>query len=66
MDRTEKCVYQGFEMFGANSGQPDQSHSVVGGLRRTEVGSAVHRDVMSHLGQPLANLFVVGFDSAVF
>ena len=66
MEGAEKCVYQGLEMFRANGGQPDQPHPVVVGLRGTEIGSAIHGHVVPHLGQALADLFVVGFDAAVF
>lgn len=59
MDRAEKGVHQSLQVLRANGGQADQAHPVVRCLRGTEIGAAVHGDVVSHLGQALANLLVV-------
>ena len=62
----EKCVHGGLQVFGADGGDADDSHSLMRFLRRREVGTAVDGDVVSTTSEFPADFFVVGFDAAIF
>src|SRR6266700_767719 len=66
MNRAQQSVDEGFEMLGADGWQTYDPDPIALCGRRSKVRPAVCRDFMSHLRQPFAGFFVVGFDSAVF
>ena len=66
MNSAQQCVDERLEMLGADGWQAYDPDSVALCGRRSEISPTVCRDFMSHLRQPFAGLFIVGFDSAIF
>src|SRR6266849_4152884 len=66
MSSAQGGVHQGFQMLGTEGWQSYQPHTVVLAHGRSEVRAAVDCDLVAHFCESLADLFVIGFDTAVF